>query len=409
MKLLVNQERLWGRLMALAQIGMQEGGGTKRLPFTKEDKAARELVAYFMTEAGLTVTEDAVCNLIGRKEGKNPNAPAVWTGSHIDTVWLGGNFDGALGVLSAIESLQVMHENGIETEAPIEVIAFTNEECTRWNNAMIGSRGMVGRFLETDLDQLDRDGVVLRDAMREAGYAPEAFKQAIRSKETVKAFVELHIEQGKVLETEGLSVGIVKGIYSQLGDKFIVEGEAGHAGATPMHLRKDPLMAASEIMLDIEDQARKGQCVGTIGYIQAFPGGTNIIPGRVEFSVDLRNVDDPSKALLEQEVIAKAKIIAEKRGVKLTVEKAYSNGGVPCDPAIQEIIKDSCETAGLKPFNLMSGAGHDAMHIAALCPIGMIFVRSKDGVSHAPLEYSSPEDCRDGANVLYHTLLELAK
>jgi hydantoinase/carbamoylase family amidase len=260
--------------MEVAQIGCQEDGGVTRTPFTKEEKEVKELAVRFMKEAGLFVYEDAVGNLIGRKEGRNPKYPSVLIGSHLDTVYNGGNFDGVQGVLGGIEVLQSMDENGVETEHPVEVIAFTNEETTRFPNAMIGNRGVIGKLKADDLQQRDKQGITMAEAMRQAGYDPNAISKAIREKGSIKAYLEMHIEQGRILENKGLSVGFVDGIYSQLGDKFILEGEAGHAGTTPMNMRKDTLMAASESMLEIEKEARRAGCVATIGQLH---GGIALI------------------------------------------------------------------------------------------------------------------------------------
>jgi len=394
--------------MAAAEIGKQDNGGITRLPFSEEERAVKELAAAFMQEAGLTVREDAAGNLIGRKEGKHPEAPVIMVGSHLDTVVNGGGFDGALGVLAGIEALHSMNERGIWTDHPIEVVAFTNEETTRFPNAMIGSRGMTGALTEADLQQKDGQGTTLQQAMRHAGYDPEAIPQAIRTEGEIKAYVELHIEQGKILEARGLSVGVVEAIYSQLGDKFILEGESGHAGTTPMQLRNDALMAAAEVMGAIEQEARMAGNVATIGQLRVFPGGLNIIPGKVEFTLDLRHTGDEARDAFERKLIGLAERICEQRGIKLTVHNLFRNSGAPCEGWIREAIGAACSSAGLEAYELISGAGHDAMHMQKLCPIGMIFVRSRNGLSHNPEEYSSPEDCGDGAEVLCRTLLKLS-
>jgi allantoate deiminase len=406
----INQERLWKRLMQLSAIGKQETGGVTRLSFTDEERAAKDLVRSFMREAGLRVYEDAVGNLIGRKEGRNAEAPVVLVGSHIDSVYNGGHFDGPLGVLAGVEALQTMNEQGVVTEHPIEVIAFTDEEGTRFSYGMIGSRGIAGLLTQEELQRKDKQGVTIAEAMRQAGLDPERIGEAVRPKGSVKAYVELHIEQGKVLESRNLSVGVVTGIAGPLWVKFILEGEAGHAGATPMGLRRDPLAAAAEIMLAIERVAAKnGTSVGTVGQIQAFPGGINIIPGRVEFSLDLRDVSQSVLDELERQILAEAERICRERGVRMQTELLQRIPPAPCSQEIQEAAKQACVMLGLEPFTLPSGAGHDGMQLVNLCPIGMIFVRSKDGISHNPAEYSSPEDCANGANVLYYTVLRLAE
>jgi allantoate deiminase len=406
---MVNQERLWKRLMALSSIGKQESGGVTRLSFTEEERAAKDLVASFMEEAGLDVYEDAVGNLIGRKEGKNPEAPIVLTGSHLDSVYNGGNFDGPLGVISGVEAVQRMQEQGIETEHSIEVIAFTDEEGARFSFGMIGSRGLTGTLTEKDLENKDKQGITVAEAMKKAGLDPHAIQRAARAKGSVKAYVELHIEQGKVLEKQNLPVGIVTGIAGPLWMKFAIEGEAGHAGSTPMTMRRDALAAAAQIMQVIEAETSKtGSTVGTVGQLQLFPGGINIIPGRVEFSLDLRDISETLRDQVERNILQQARRICEERGVTLHLETLQRIAPAPCSELVQNAAKEACRELGLEIFTLPSGAGHDGMQLKDICPIGMIFVRSKDGISHNPAEWSSPEDCANGANLLFRTLLNLA-
>lgn len=407
---MIHAERLWDRLMRLSAVGRQESGGVTRLSFTPEERAAKDLVRGFMEEAGLSVREDEAGNLIGRKEGRNPQAPVVLVGSHLDSVFNGGNFDGPLGVLAGVEVLQTMNEQGVTTEHPIEVIAFTDEEGARFSYGMIGSRAIAGLLKREELEHRDKDGISIAEAMRASGLDPDAVGRAARPKGSVKAYVELHIEQGKVLESRGLSVGVVSGVAGPLWLKFVLEGEAGHAGATPMALRRDPLAAAAEIMLVIEREARKaGTAVGTVGQVTVSPGGVNIIPGRVEFSLDLRDVDKAVRDRVEQEIVRQAEAICRERGVGLGVELLQRIPPVVCSAEIQAAALAACEALGLETITLPSGAGHDCMQLTELCPVGMIFVRSRDGISHNPAEYTSKEDCADGANVLYRTVLSLAE
>ncbi|USG64485.1 Zn-dependent hydrolase [Brevibacillus ruminantium] len=406
---MINPDRLWERLMRLGEIGKQESGGITRLSFTPEERAAKDLVRSFMLEAGLSVREDAVGNLIGRWEGRNPEAPVVLVGSHIDSVFNGGNFDGPLGVMAGVEILHAMQEQNIVTEHPIEVIAFTDEEGTRFSYGMIGSRGIAGILERSELVHSDKDGISIEEAMRQNGLDPDAIGEAARPKGSVKAYVELHIEQGKVLESRNLSVGVVNGVAGPLWMKFILEGEAGHAGATPMTLRRDPLAAAAEIMLAIEQEAgQTDAAVGTVGQMQVFPGGVNIIPGRVEFSLDLRDVDQSILDRVEAQIVSRAEHICEKRGIALKVELLQRIPPVICSEEIQQAARNACESLGFEPFTMPSGAGHDCMQLTGLCPVGMIFARSQKGISHNPAEYTTKEDCADGANVLYKTVLSLA-
>ncbi|MBT2727761.1 Zn-dependent hydrolase [Bacillus sp. ISL-75] len=406
---MINKERLWSRLNLLSEIGKTDTNGVTRLSFTPEERAAKDLVAAFMIEAGLKVREDEVGNLIGRKDGGNPNASVVLTGSHIDSVLNGGNFDGPLGVLAAVEALQVMNEQNIETEHPIEVIAFTDEEGARFSFGMIGSRGIAGTLTQEELLNKDKQGTSIAEAFIATGLEPKEIGKAARKPEDVKAYIELHIEQGKVLEGQNLSTGIVSGLAGPLWLKFILEGEVGHAGATPMSIRHDALTTAARVMLVIEAEAAKtGTTVGTVGQVQVQPGGINIIPGRVEFSLDLRDISEVVRDEVEQNIREQARQICEAQGVKLTIDDLQRVAPAPCSVIVKNAARDAFEKLGLESYYLPSGAGHDGMQLLDLCPMGMIFIRSKNGISHDPAEWSSKEDCADGANVLYHTVLNLA-
>src|SRR5918997_3317018 len=251
----VDGGRLWQRLSELAEIGKHEEGGVARLSFTPEERAAKDLVASYMNEAGLSVSEDAAGNLFGRREGRAPEAPAVLIGSHVDSVLGGGDFDGPLGVLGGIEVLQTMQEEGIEAERPVEVVAFTDEEGARFSLGMVGSRALTGALSQEDLRHEDREGVSIAEAMREAGLDPAGVGGAARSPDSLAAYLELHIEQGKVLEGEGLPVGVVTGIAGPVWLRLSLSGEAGHAGTTPMGARRDALAAAAEVVGVVEEEA----------------------------------------------------------------------------------------------------------------------------------------------------------
>ncbi|NLP45176.1 MAG: Zn-dependent hydrolase [Peptococcaceae bacterium] len=405
---MINQERLWDKLMQLAHIGKQVEGGITRLPFTEEDLQAKNLVKEWMQEAGLQVREDAVGNLVGRKEGTEPSFPAIIIGSHLDTVFNGGMFDGSLGVLAGIEILQTMKENLIQTKHPIEVYAFRDEEGCRFNFSLLGSRGVAGNLKPSDLEFKDRDGITIKEAMKKCHLRPEEFSQAVRNPEEVKAYLELHIEQGKVLECSNLPVGVVTGIAGSLRLLLTVTGKADHAGATPMNLRADALAGAAQIICMVEQEAKESQsAVATVGRIQAYPGGINIIPGKVEFTIDLRHLSPEVCARLEKNILEKANEICKQRGLDLKVDLMQRVPPAPCSEEIIATILESCDKLDVKTMKLPSGAGHDAMQMINISPIGMIFVRSKKGISHHPAEWSSPEDCALGANVLMETVLKL--
>ncbi len=405
----INADRLWSRLYELAEIGRSECSGVTRLSFTEEERAAKDLVASYMREAGLEVRQDAVGNLIGRREGSDPEAPIVLAGSHVDSVPNGGDFDGPLGVLAAVEALQVMEERDVETGRPIEIVAFTDEEGARFGFGMIGSRATAGTLTPEDLDREDERGVSIAGAMRDSGLDPERIDEAARPEGSIHAYVELHIEQGRILENEDLPVGVVTGIAGPVWLRLTLEGEAGHAGTTPMGLRRDALVAAAAIVGRVErEAARTGTTVGTVGQLELKPGGINIVPGHVSFSLDLRDIDKEVRDGVEARISDEAGRICEERGIGLETQTLQRLPPVLCSDLVRGAAREACDALGFEPFELASGAGHDGMHLADLCPIGMIFVRSKNGLSHNPDEYSSREDCTAGAEVLYLTLLRLA-
>ena len=406
---MVDGERLWRRLSELAEIGQSGAGGVTRLSYTDEERSAKDLVASFMEEAGLAVREDAVGNLFGRREGNDPDAPAVLVGSHVDSVYNGGDFDGPLGVLAGIEVVQAMEEEGVRTDRPVEVVAFTDEEGARFSFGMIGSRALAGHLSPGDLEHQDGDGLSVAQAMRDYGLDPEHVEDARRGQDSLAAYLELHIEQGRVLEAEDLPAGIVTGIAGPVWLRFSLRGESGHAGATPMDRRHDALVAAAEIVGAVDEEASStSSAVGTVGQIEAKPGGINIIPGRVDFSVDLRDIEVAVRDGVEGRIRERAEEVCARRGVELEIEELQRLDPAPCSEEVRTVISEACEEVGIRPHSLPSGAGHDGMHLASLCPMGMIFVRSKDGVSHNPEERSSKEDCEAGCNVLYRSVLGLA-
>lgn len=407
-KLTINSKRLFSHITKLGEIGRLPGGGITRLALTNEDMRARELVKTYMQEAGLSVTQDSAGNIIGRLEGQNKDMPVIMTGSHIDTVLDGGAFDGALGVLGAIEALQTMKEQGIKPDHPIEAVIFTDEEGTRFNLNFVGSRAVAGTFKEEYLDYKDAQNITLREAMQKAGLQLEKIHSA--QKQNVKCFLELHIEQAKVLEENNLPAGIVTGIAGPLWLKFTLNGQAGHAGATPMHMRKDPLPVALDIIQYIFSQvAENDGVVGTVGRIEAFPGGINIIPERVEFTLDLRDIDEQTIDKIQKNIYSYVEKSNSQNKVQTQVQVTQKVAPVKCSEEIINKSKVVFEELALQPFQLMSGAGHDGMNFKELCPIGMIFVRSQKGLSHHREEWTTEEDCAIGTEILYRTLLSLDK
>lgn len=406
----VNRERLWSNIMNLAKIGRNEDGGMTRLSFTQAEQEAKAFVSDVMRQAGLAVYEDAIGNLFGIKEGKNPNAPAILIGSHIDSVINGGIFDGPAGVLSGVEVLHTLDEAGWQGECPIEVVAFTDEEGARFSTGMLGSQALAGQLTQEFLnDHKDADGVSIAEAMKAAGYDPLNIHEGRRDPSTMKAYLELHIEQGRVLEDRRRSVGIVTGIVGLRWLQLRLKGEAGHAGTTPMELRKDPLAAASTIIKYFEETVRKEErAVGTVGRIHVQPGGINIIPGEVELTFDIRDLSTETLDNIQSVMQKHIDIVCEERGIGYECEVLHRIEPATCSPHIIEAFNQATEAVGLEPFQLASGAGHDAMVMANLTDMGMIFVRSKGGISHNPQEWTDKEDLGDGADVLLRTLLKLA-
>lgn len=407
----INRDRLWHNLMHLGKIGRNEAGGITRLSFTPEEKEAKAFVADVMEQAGLAVDEDAMGNLFGRREGRNPQAPAVLIGSHVDSVVNGGMFDGTAGVLSGIEVLHTLQEHGWQGSHPVEVVAFTDEEGARFSTGMLGSQALVGQLTQEALDSYkDADGVSVADAMKEAGYDPIKMREAKRDPSTVKAYLELHIEQGKVLESQGLSVGVVTGIVGLRWLHLTLKGEAGHAGTTPMKLRRDPLAAASVVMAYLEDTVKgEADTVGTVGQLRVRPGGINIIPGEVELTMDIRSLSRATLDKVEQALRQFIDDICQERKVHCALDVLHRLEPVSCSPGIVDTIENAVKETGLDLFHLASGAGHDAMVMARMTDVGMIFVRSKDGVSHNPKEWTEKDDLGDGADVLLKTVTALAR
>lgn len=406
---MINTERLFENLMRLGEIGRTESGGVTRLALTDLDREGLELIAGLMREAGLATRMDEAGNLIGRREGRIANAPAVLTGSHCDTVREGGKFDGALGILGAVEALCCMNEAGMVTDHPIEIYVFRDEEGCRFASSYSGSRIVTGKFEPARLNKADADGTTVAEALTKLGIDWRLVDRAARPPGSARAYVELHIEQGCVLERAGVAVGIVSGICASARGRITLTGEAQHAGTTPMNMRRDPMAAAAAIIQMIEQEASgTGTTVATVGMLRVLPGGVNIIPGQVEFTLDCRDLSETIRDGVLDRITSRARDICKLRNIEFDIE-IYSRGVAKlCADEVQDSIRRSCDRIGVKAISLPSGAGHDAGAFHDFCPMGMIFVRSRGGISHSPAEWSSPEDCAAGADALYHTLLELA-
>jgi hydantoinase/carbamoylase family amidase len=367
-----------------------------RTAFTPAHAAASGRIAAWMREAGMEVRVDAIGNVIGRyAAGAGGRDKDILFGSHFDSVRNGGKYDGVLGILVPIACVAQLHRHGERLAHAIEVIAFSDEEGARFQTSFLSSRALIGRFDASVLGRRDADGVTLADAMRAAGLDPARIGEARIDPARVAAYVEIHIEQGPVLLHEGLALGIVTTIAGGTRHLVRVHGEAGHAGTVPMPMRHDALAAAAEMVLEVERRcSAAGALVGTVGILKVKDGTGNVIPGEVEFTVDIRSSEDPVREAAEREVFAAFEAIAQRRGV--TVEKTKTHGvhAVPCSPWLQDRLAASVERLGVKPRRLPSGAGHDAMILAEVCDVGMLFVRcGAGGVSHNPAETVSAADC----------------
>lgn len=404
-------KRLEEHFEQLASIGKEQSGGFTRLAFSDEDWKARDIVIDFMKQAGLTIRIDAFGNIIGRREGSNPEAAVVMTGSHIDSVPSGGNYDGVVGVLGAIEAVQCLEEAGEKNYHPIEVVVFMAEESSRFGVATLGSKAFCGKLSVTQLESLtDKQGVSLAEALRQRGLTPEHIEQA-RYEGEIKAFLEMHIEQGKVLETSGKQIGVVTGIAAPTRMRVIVTGLADHSGATPMNMRRDALAAAAEIILKVEELARSeahNAVVGTTGIIKADPGVMNVIPGKVELGIDIRGIDGESKERVLHKLTAAFDSIQSERGVGIAVTTISNDTPVKLSKDMAAFLLEICQQYSYPASLMPSGAGHDAMHIAHDVPTGMLFIPSRGGISHNPAEYAKIEDVAAAAEILAAGIKKLA-
>ena len=388
------------RIDALAAISAEDWR-LSRLYLTPEHRRANDLVAQWMTAAGMAVREDAVGNIIGRYEGEQPGLPALLIGSHLDTVRDAGRYDGMLGVLTGIAVVADLNARGRRLPFAVEVIGFGDEEGTRFQSTLIGSRAIAGTFDPAVLEMRDAAGTRLADAMMAFGLNPAAWASAAYEPHAVLAYVELHIEQGPVLEALDRPVGVVTAIAGATRLAVRVEGMAGHAGTVPMTLRRDALAAAAEMIVAVE-QLCSGQerLVGTVGRIEASPGATNVIPGKVHFTIDLRADRDPLRLERVGAVRARLEAIADARGVAIGIDTLHESPAVACHPALMAQLAAAASAEGLDAPQLPSGAGHDAMALAALTDIAMLFVRCERGISHNPAERITAADAEAGARVL---------
>ena len=399
----------WGReildrLELLARHSEGGPGVTRRLA-TPEHRAVHELLSGWMAEAGMAVRLDAAANTLGRYESDAPGAPALMMGSHQDTVRQGGRYDGILGVVVPLACVKLLHDAGERLPFALEVVAFSDEEGLRFGTGFFGSAAVIGEPRVEDLERLDDDGVSLAQALRDFGLDPAALPSAARRPEELHGFVEVHIEQGPVLEAEGLPVGIVTDITHGANLTVTLTGVAGHAGTVPMARRQDALAGAAEGIQAVEARCRaEDRLVGTVGQLALEPGASNVIPGRCRFSVDLRSPDDALLRDAVAELEARLSEIATTRGLALEAERRYKLPGCPCSPWLMDQLEAAVAAEGIAPRRLFSGAGHDAMALRRIADIAMLFVRCTDGVSHNPAEAITAEDAGTAARVLLRFL-----
>jgi allantoate deiminase len=391
----------------LARIGGRHDGGVRRVAWSPELFAAYDLVAGRMRALGLEVSTDPAGNLIG-KWNAGTGAPVV-VGSHLDTVPVGGAFDGALGVVCAVHAVALLQEQGLEPERPLWVVAFMDEEGTRFGAALFGSRAFTGEDVSALADRVDDDGVSLRDAMAAAGFAPER-AAAANAVGGIAAFLELHVEQGPVLEADGIDIGIVTSIVGLRGYRVRLRGQANHAGTTPMRLRRDALAGAARVALELRAFARAREDVtANVGKLTVEPGGANVVPGFADFTIDVRAATADAIAELERHVAATVARVAAEEGLDADLQPTFELDPVELDPELVAVIERAAAKEGASWKRLASGAGHDAMVVAPHVPTAMIFVPSRDGVSHAPDEYTSPEHAELGMRVLAATLRQILR
>ncbi|PIC77059.1 Zn-dependent hydrolase [Sporosarcina sp. P19] len=407
----VNGARLNDNLQILGEIGKIGSTGVSRLAHSPEDKQAVLHVKKYMDQIGLKTQIDHFGNLIGRMDGVSNDSPALVIGSHIDSQPYGGRYDGALGVIGAIEVLETLQEKGIQPEIPIVIFAFADEEGSRFNKGLFGVRGMLGKLEEGELERNDKNGMTRREALIEFGCDPSKFKESLIDPSTITAFLELHIEQGPVLEAKGEPVGIVTGISGPLWLTIEMEGLAGHAGSVPMPMRQDALVGAAKVIVKLNELAQEvpgAPTVSTVGSLQVFPDSRNIIPEKVTFTVDLRDIDESKRDQIEQVFLQELERIADEHSLTYTITEDTRSEPRFCNENIMQIMREESAEMNLTPPELMSGPFHDSLEMSYVCDYGMIFVRSKDGISHNPKEYSSPEDIALGVELLYKTVYRMA-
>jgi N-carbamoyl-L-amino-acid hydrolase len=401
----VNGTRVNRHLADLSRYGRTPEGGVSRVAYSDADIAGREFAAGLMGEADLEVRIDAVGNIVGMRAGTVPGAKPILFGSHIDSVPNGGNYDGDVGSMSAIEVAHTLAEAGYRNRRPLEVVIWCDEE-----SGLTGSRGYVGLIPDEELRSPGRDGVPLAEKIARIGGDPEHLAAARHEPGSVAAYLELHVEQGNILHEEGVQIGVVEGIVGIHHYDVTIEGFANHAGTTPMNRRRNAMLTAAELVLAVDRivKAMPGAQVGTVGRLLVEPGAPNVVPGRVRLTVELRDLQTVTIESLWEQIDAELEVLAQKHDTPATWERQHANvDPALSDPRVRELITDAAGALELSYKHMPSGAGHDAQTLARICPMGMIFVPSVDGISHSPKEFTPPDDVENGANVLLQSVLRL--
>jgi beta-ureidopropionase / N-carbamoyl-L-amino-acid hydrolase len=400
----VNGGRLNASLRELAEFGKTAEGGTNRVAYSAEDIAARQYVMGLMREAKLDVSIDAAGNIIGRRAGSDPSLKPLMIGSHIDSVPMGGSYDGQVGSMGAIEVARTLAERNITLKHPLIVVIFQNEE-----GGTTGSTAMARGLTTGDLDSVSNSKKTVREGIGLLGGDPDKLSSPLLKKGDLAGYLELHIEQGGRLDQQKINIGVVEGIVGLRWFEVTIHGFANHAGTTPMGQRQDSLLAAAKYIEAVNKAARsiQGAQVATVGKIQAFPGATNVVPGKVVTSLDVRDLDPAKIEAVLTKIRESVKLIEAETGTKFEFKETASSNPALADKTFMAAIDASAKALGLTTLALPSGAGHDAQEIADICPIGMIFVPSRSGISHSPKEFTEPADITNGANVLLQTLVRL--
>lgn len=400
----VDGTRLNQSMMTMKTFGGRPEGGSTRVAYSEANKEALAYLDGLMRDAGLVTHIDVAGNLVGRQDGSDSSLAPIVMGSHIDTVPNGGHYDGIVGVMSAVEVATTLHERNVMLRHPTEFIVWANEEAGK-----IGSRALVGAIKQSEFALAALGDRRIGEGTRFLGGNPDKLHRAIRGKGDIAAYLELHIEQGAILDQKGIAIGVVEGIVGIRRWNVFVDGTANHAGTTPMDQRSDALYTAAQFITLVREviTATPGTQVGTVGRIEAFPGAPNVVPGQATMSLEIRDLSMQKVIALFEKIEAASESLAKKNQVTIRFEQFYESLAAPTNETIRQLIETSTDSLGLSHQRMPSGAGHDAQSLAPICPIGMIFVPSRNGISHAPEEFTSPKQITNGANVLLRTLLGL--